>query len=311
MTQPLVLLLSTLAEPYRAQIAERYQLLYAPTAAERAAQIAARGAEVRVVLTIGTVGLSAAEIDAMPRLELVCTLGVGYERVDVEHARARGIALANGAGTNDDCVADQALGLLLAAVRRIPQNDRACREGLWRDALPMSPQVAGKRMGILGLGTIGRKIAQRARGFDIEVGYHNRKPRADVPYAYFGTLAALAAWCDFLVIATPGGAATRHMVDAEVLAALGPRGYLVNIARGSVVDTAALADALAQQRIAGAALDVYESEPERPETLLGFAELVLSPHVSGRSPEAIQNTVSRFIANADGHFAGRGVVSPI
>ncbi|XAH22926.1 2-hydroxyacid dehydrogenase [Xylophilus sp. GW821-FHT01B05] len=311
MTKPLVLLISSLDDAYRAQIAERYELLYAPKPAERAAQIAARGAEVRAVLTIGTVGLTAAEMDAMPKLELVCTLGVGYERVEIDAARARGIALANGAGTNDDSVADQALGLLIAAVRRIPQSDRACRDGIWRDALPMSPQVSGKRMGILGLGTIGRKIAQRARGFDIEVGYHNRKPREGVPYTYFSTLTALAEWCDFLIVATPGGAGTLHMVNAEVLTALGPRGYLVNIARGSVVDTAALADALAHHRIAGAALDVYESEPERPETLLGFPELVLSPHVSGRSPEAIQNTVSRFIANADGHFAGQGVVSPI
>ncbi len=309
--KPLVLVLIPLSDAHRAQIAEQFDLLYAPTAAERAQQIAARGAEVRAVLTIGTVGLTAAEMDAMPALELVCALGVGYELIDVAHARGRGIALANGAGTNDDCVADHAFGLLIAAVRRIPETDRACRAGVWRDALPTAPQLAHKRMGILGLGTIGRKIAQRARGFDIEVGYHNRRPRNDAPYRYFDTLAAMADWCDFLVVATPGGAETRHKVDAAVLAALGPRGYLVNIARGSVVDTAALAAALASGGIAGAGLDVYESEPEPPAPLVGLDRVVLSPHVGGRSPEAVQQTVDRFVANADGHFAGRGVVSPI
>ncbi|MCZ2497407.1 2-hydroxyacid dehydrogenase [Xylophilus sp. Kf1] len=309
--KPLVLMLNTLGDAYRAQIEKHYEVAYAPTDAERAAVIAARGAEVQAVLTIGAVGLTEAEIDAMPRLSLVCTLGVGYERVATEHARARGVALANGAGTNADVVADQAFALLLATVRNVPANDRSAREGIDRDHLPMLPQLAHKRMGILGLGAIGGKIAQRAVGFDMPVGYHTRKPRGESPHRYFSTLAELAAWCDVLVVAAPGGAETHHAVDADILKALGAHGYLVNISRGSVVDTEALAAALGGGTLAGAGLDVYESEPEPPLPLVGLHNVVLSPHIGGRSPQAVQNTVDRFLANADGHFGGRGVVSAI
>ena len=309
--KPVVLILNTLDESKRAPIEARYTVVYAATPAERAEAIASRGAEIDALMTIGTVGLTAAEIDAMPRLSLVCTLGVGYERVDTAHARQRGIALANGAGTNADVVADQAFALMLAAVRKLPVYDRAAREGIDRDHLPTLPQVAHKRLGIMGLGAIGNKIAQRGRGFDMEVGYFSRNRRDDAPHAYFGSLAELAAWCDVLVVAAPGGAATHHAVDADILRALGRHGYLVNISRGSVVDTEALAAALRAGDIAGAGLDVYESEPAPPLPLVDLDNLVLSPHIGGRSPEAIQNTIDRFLANAEGHFSGRGVVSPI
>ncbi|MEH3086224.1 MAG: 2-hydroxyacid dehydrogenase [Xylophilus ampelinus] len=311
--KPVLLVLIHLSEEHRAQIAAAYDLAYAPTAAARAGQVAARGAEVRAVLTNGSTGVTVAELDAMPRLELVCALGAGYENLPLDAARARGIALANGAGTNDDCVADHAMGLLLAAVRGIPRLDAQVRDGVWRESIPLPPNVSGRRIGILGLGTIGRKIARRAEGFDIAVGYHNRKPHPEAPggYRYFDSPAALAAWADFLVVATPGGAGTQHLVDAAVIDALGPRGVLVNIARGSVVDTAALADALRAGRIAGAGLDVYEGEPRPPALLFGLPGVVLTPHVAGWSPEAVQQSVDRFLANAAGHFAGTGVVSAI
>jgi len=309
--KPVVLMLNVLGDAFRAQIEQRYTVIYAPTEAERRQQIAERAADIDVVLTIGTVGLTAQEIDALPKLALVCTLGVGYERVDVAHARARGIAVANGAGTNADVVADQAFALLLATVRRLPQNDRAAREGISRDHLPMLPQLAFKKLGVMGLGAIGNKIAQRARGFDMEVGYFSRTRRTDTPHTYFASLAALADWCDVLVVAAPGGAATHHAIDAGILRAIGRDGYLVNISRGSVVDTEALAAALQAGDIAGAGLDVYESEPEPPLPLVALDNVVLSPHIGGRSPQALQNTIDRFLANADGHFAGRGVVSPV
>ena len=309
--KPLLLAITLLSDVHRARIAEFFDLRYVPDLAGRAVVRATRGADIRVVLTIGAVGLTAQEMDAMPQLELVCALGAGFENIDRVHAQARGIVVANGAGTNEDSVADHTLGLLLAAVRAIPRNDRACRDGLWRDALPLPPQVAHRRLGILGLGSIGMKIAQRARGFDMAVGYHNRGPRAGVPYAYFETLLALADWADFLVVAAPGGPATRHLVDAQVLTALGPQGFLVNVGRGSVVDTAALADALRDGRIAGAGLDVYESEPAPPASLAGLDQVVLSPHLAGWSPEALDASVQRFLDNALGHFAGRGVVSVV
>jgi lactate dehydrogenase-like 2-hydroxyacid dehydrogenase len=306
-----LLVLNSLSSAHQAQIAAVYDMTYAPTAAERAAAIAAHGARYRAVLTIGVIGLTPDELAAMPKVELICAMGAGYEGLPLEAARARGIALANGAGTNDDCVADHAFGLLIGIVRSIRMLDRLCREGVWRESIPQPPNVSGKRLGILGLGTIGQKIAKRAAGFDMEVGYHNRKPREGVAHRYFDSLKALAGWADVLMIATPGGAGTRHLVDAGILDALGPQGFLVNISRGSVVDTEALAAALREGRIAGAGLDVYESEPKRPEPLIGLDNVLLTPHMAGWSPEATQASVDRFMANAEGHFAGRGVVSPI
>ncbi len=309
--KPLLLVLSHVSAEHLSWIAEQYEVRYAPDSAGRAAQVKACGERVRAVLTIGSVGLSAAEIDAMPALELVCALGAGYENIAVAHARARGVTVANGAGTNDSCVADHAMALLLATVRAIPTLDQATRAGKWRTVLPLRPNVSGKRLGILGLGTIGRRIAQRGLGFDLEVGYHNRSPRDDVPYRYFDSLGALAEWADYLVIATPGGGGTRHLVSAKVLAQLGPGGFVVNIARGSVLDTAALAAALRAGTLGGAGLDVYETEPEPPTELFDCPNVVLTPHVAGWSPEAINASVQQFLENSRLHFAGEPVLTPV
>ncbi len=306
-----LLVLNSLSSAHQAQIAEVYDMTYAFGDEARAAAIAARGHEFRAVLTIGVIGITPAEIEAMPQVELICCLGAGFEGVPLEVTRARGIVTANGAGTNDDCVADHAFGLLIAIVRGFRTLDRQCREGVWRESIPQPPNVSGKKLGILGLGTIGQKIAKRAAGFDMEIGYHNRSPREGSPHRYFGDLKSLAAWANVLMLAAPGGAATRHLVNAEVLDAIGPRGYLVNIGRGSVVDTEALAAALRENHIAGAALDVYESEPKPPQQLIGLDNVLLTPHLAGWSPEATQKSVDHFIANAEGHFAGRGVLTPV
>lgn len=309
--KPVLLVLTFLSEAHVAHMAHTFEVIYAPNPSEFDAALTHHGSRVRVVLTIGAVGLSPAQIDALPALTLICVLGAGYENVAVDHAKARGIVVATGAGTNDDCVADHTWGLLIAAVRGIPKLDALTRQGVWRTALALPPNVSHKRLGIVGLGTIGKKIAQRALGFEVEVGYHNRTPRTDVPYHYFHNVAALATWADFLVVATPGGPGTRHLVDAAVLTALGPRGVVVNIARGSVIDTAALAAALREGRIAAAGLDVYESEPAPPAELLGLDNVVLTPHVAGWSPEAVQASIDRFIENARRHLAGEAPVVSI
>ncbi|WP_225780923.1 2-hydroxyacid dehydrogenase [Xenophilus sp. Marseille-Q4582] len=306
-----LLVLNSLLPKHQAQIGAVYELHYAPTDAERAAAIAAHGARIRALLTIGVTGIREDELARLPRLELACCLGAGFELLPMDALRARGIVTANGAGTNDDCVADHAFGLLIGSVRGMRMLDRLCREGVRREQIAQQRNVSGKKLGILGLGTIGQKIAKRAAGFDMAIGYHNRSPKADVPHRYFDSPRALAQWCDFLVCATPGGPATKHLVNAEVLQALGPDGFLVNIGRGSVVDTEALASALREGRIAGAGLDVYESEPHPPEPLIGLDNLLITPHVAGWSPEATQASVDRFLANAEGHFSGRGVISPI
>ena len=309
--KPVLLALMFLSDDHCAQLSQSFDLIYAPDAAQATAAIATHGLRITAVLTIGSTGLSTAQIDALPNLSLICALGAGYENIAVAHAKARGIVVANGAGTNDDCVADHAWGLLIAAVRGIPKLDKLTRDGVWRTALPLPPNVSHKRIGIIGLGTIGKKIAQRALGFEMEVGYHNRSARADVPHRYFADVTALAEWADFLVVATPGGAGTQHLVNTQVLNALGPRGYVVNIARGSVIDTQALASALKEGRVAGAGLDVYESEPAPPAELIAVDSVVLTPHVAGWSPEAVQASVDRFVENARRHFAGEAPVSPV
>ena len=172
--KPSLLILIPLGDDSRARISASFDIHYAPTHEARVQAIAKEGAAIRAVLTNGTTGLTADEINQMPALEFVSALGAGYENIATSHAKARGIVLANGAGTNDDCVADHALALLLAVVRDVPQRDRATREGIWRDSLPMRPSVSGKRLGVVGLGNIGLKVARRAAGFDIDVAYHNR-----------------------------------------------------------------------------------------------------------------------------------------
>ncbi|ARU06836.1 hydroxyacid dehydrogenase [Comamonas serinivorans] len=306
-----LLVLNPMTPAHEAQIAEHFELLYAPKPAQREAALAQHGARIRAVLTIGAIGLSAAEIDRMPALELICCLGAGYEQLDLPDLHRRGVVVANGAGTNAACVADHAFALVLAVLRQVRTMDRACRAGHWRTGMTAPAQASGKRLGIFGLGAIGLEIAKRAKGFDMPVAYCNRKPRDGVDLDYIASLTELAAWSDVLVCAAPGGAATHHAVNAEVLQALGPRGVLVNIGRGSVVDTAALAQALQDKAIAGAGLDVYDSEPEPPQALIGFDNLTITPHIGGWSPEAGQAMVDRFLDNALGHFSGRGVVSPV
>ncbi|MFX1682412.1 NAD(P)-dependent oxidoreductase [Mitsuaria sp. CC2] len=300
------------AEAHLSQFRARYDVIYAPTPETRAKAVAAHGADIEIVLTIGAVGLRADEMEAMPKLRVAAAQGAGYEAIDLAAAKARGLTLWNGAGTNDSCVADHAMALLLASVRALPQQEQALRAGLWRDALPLRPSVNGRKLGILGMGTIGLRIARRALAFDMEVGYHNRRERNDSQGCqYFGSALDLAHWADFFIVAAPGGPTTRHIVNAEVLKALGPQGHVVNIARGSLIDTAALAAALAAGELGGAALDVYESEPKPPEALLGFPNVILTPHIAGWSPESVQATVDLFLENARRWEANEPVLTPL
>lgn len=274
------------------------------------------GESVRAVLTNGRGGLSSDEMALLPKLEFICTVGAGYEAVDLDTARSRGIAVANCPDTNASTVADSAMMLLMAATRHLRAADRHIHAGGWQDQWNVvTPTISGKRLGVLGMGTIGGRIAHRAaRGFDMAVGYHNRKTITGSPYRYFGSLIDLATWADFLICAAPGGAATRHLVNADVLTALGPNGYLVNIGRGTVVDTAALVDALRSKRIAGAGLDVVEGEPVVPPilpTLLQFDNVVVTPHCAGRAPEARAAATALMLANLNAYFAGKPLLSPV
>lgn len=277
----------------------------------RAAAIAAMPG-LRAVLTNGATGFTAAEMDALPGLEIICAIAVGYENIDVAAARARGIAVTHGPNTNAPSVADHAMALMLALLRDIPRLDAAVKRGEWMGVRWPRPSISGKRLGILGLGEIGVMIAGRAQaGFGMEIAYHNRRAREGCAHGWMPCVPALAAWADVLLIAAPGGPGTRHLVDAAALEALGPAGYLVNIGRGSVVDQAALITALQEGRIAGAAIDVVDGEPEVPEAMRNLSNLIVTPHIAGRSPEAILATASLVVANLQAHFAGRPVLTPV
>lgn len=287
-----------------------YHLIRAQTPALRAEAIARHGGEIDAVLTRGPLGLSAAEIAALPALQIICVIGAGYEQVDLAAAAARGITVTNGAGANAVAVADHTMALLLAVVRNVPQADATTRQGQWNRVI--SPSISGKRLGILGLGAVGLAIARRgALGFDMQVRYHNRSPREDVAYSYCDSPLALARESDFLIVATPGGANTRQLVDSAVLHALGPEGFLVNIARASVVSTADMVAALRERRIAGAALDVFDDEPNVPDELKTLPNVVLTPHVAGQSPEAARDTVELVLKNLQAFFAGEPVLTPV
>jgi lactate dehydrogenase-like 2-hydroxyacid dehydrogenase len=317
MKKPLLLVLVFLSEEHRALVSERFEMIYAPNEglgkdrSNGQAQIATRGQDIRVVLTNGTNGLLAEEIDALPHLELICTVGVGFENVARDRASERGIPVCNAAGTNDDAVADHAMAILLAAIRRLPFLNNGVRHGLWRDDIPRPPHVSGRRMGIFGLGNIGKKVAKRAQGFDMEIGYHSRTRRDETGFRWFDDIVSLADWCDFLVVCAPGGKATYHIVNEQVLNALGPNGVVVNVARGTLVDTDAVAAALRDKRIWAAALVVYEGEPTPPKALLEFDNAILTPHIGGISPQAIHASVVRFLENAEAHYAGRPLLTQV
>jgi lactate dehydrogenase-like 2-hydroxyacid dehydrogenase len=280
---------------------------------DRAAIIRGSADTARAVVTSGVFGLKAEEIAALPRLELICTLGTGIDTIDMEAAKARGITVTNGAGANAATVADHAMALLLAAVRDVAHFDRQLRAGATMTAIRrVRPALAGKRIGIIGMGRIGSGIADRAvKGFGMEPGYHNRKPVAGSPYRYFERAETLAAWCDFLVVAALGGPESRYMVDASVLNALGPSGFLVNISRGSLVDTEALIAALRAGTVAGAGLDVVEGEPHLPDALRSLDNVVITPHMAGLSQESIDTMFRLAITNIRAYFAGEALTSVV
>ena len=242
-----------------------------------------------------------------PALEIVSVFGVGYDGVDVTAARERGIRVTHTPDVLTDDVADMAMALMLGIARNVVRADHFARGGEWTAGpFPFTTKVSGARLGIVGLGRIGEAIARRAAGFEMEISYHNRS-RKDTPYRYFADIPTLAAAVDFLVLATPGGAGTRALVDANVLKALGPTGFLINVARGSVVDEAALIEALSARTIAGAAIDVLENEPHVPAAMAALDNVIVTPHMA--SGTLVTRTAMADLAfeNLRLHFAGQQV----
>ncbi|MGA1327190.1 MAG: 2-hydroxyacid dehydrogenase [Rubrivivax sp.] len=268
-------------------------------------------AAVRVAVTSGAAGLPNAALALLPGLSFIANFGNGVDRLPLAQMRERGIGLSNTAGAIEGCVADHAMGLLLAQVRQIARAARLAHGGHWaRPEIGLSPRVHGRRLGILGMGRIGQAVARRAAGFDMEVAYCNRRPRPDSALPWMSSPLELARWCDFLVIACPGGPATRHLVDRDVLHALGPDGVLVNVARGSVVDQQALIEALNVGTLGGAALDVLEDEPVIPAALAASQRVVITPHIAGSTDAAWQDAFELVLANGRAFLGGAPPLTP-
>ena len=250
------------------------------------ALVAQHAQRIDVVVTSGRFGCTSALIEQLPNLRAIISFGVGYDAIDVAAARARDIPVSNTPDVLNDCVADLAFGLVIDTARQMSRADRFVRAGKWLSGgLPLATQVSGKRLGIVGLGRIGETVAKRSSGFDMEVRYHNRRPVEGSGYGYESDLVELATWSDFLVLTCPGGESTRHLVNRSVLDALGSKGILINVSRGSVVDEPALVEALTEGRLGGAGLDVYTHEPKVPQALIDLPNVVLLPHIGSATEE--------------------------
>lgn len=304
--------------PLKPSLAEtlrtRYSAQVLPDdAATRADFLASSGADITAVVTSGRTGVDAALMAELPRLGAVVNFGVGYDTTDVDAAQARGVGVSNTPDVLTDCVADTAVGLLIDTMRQFSASDRYVRAGRWsaEGSYPLTRQVSNTRVGIIGLGRIGGAIAKRLSAFGCTISYHNRREVSDSPYAYLASPVELAQRVDVLVIAAAGGSGTAKLVDAEVLDALGPDGYLINIARGSVVDEAALVAALRAGRLAGAGLDVFADEPEVPAELFAMDNVVLLPHVGSGTVQTRGAMEDLTLRNLDEYLATGRLLTPV
>ena len=297
-----------------ARLAAEFDTVLLAEQGDSAAFVAAHGAGFEGFVTSAGVGVTADMLARLPRLRAISSFGVGLDKLDLAAAQARGIAVGYTPDVLNDCVADLAMALMLDVGRRISEADRFVRRGGWTTpgakSFPLARKVSGAKLGIVGLGRIGQTIAKRASGFEMDIRYHSRRPVAGVAWAHEPSLIELARWCDYLVVITAGGAATRHLVNDAVLEALGPRGFVINVARGSVIDEAALVRALADKRIAGAGLDVFENEPNVPRALFELDNVVLLPHIASGTEETRQAMADRVFDNLQGFFRDGRMVSP-
>lgn len=298
---------------FEQELSARYEIPSLPAGPERAEFLAERGERFRVVVTSGLGGVDAHTIAALPNLQAIVNNGAGVDRIDLQAARRRGIGVSNTPDVLSDTVADTALGLILMTLRRFGAADRYVRAGRWAREGPFgyARDVSGLQVGILGLGRIGSAIATRLLGFDCAIAYHNRHRIGGVPYRYAESPLELAESVDVLVVATSGDAATRHLVNRRVLAALGPEGYLINIARGSVVDQDALVELVAGGGLGGAGLDVFADEPRVPEALFDLDNVVLFPHIGSATARTRRAMALLAIRNLESYLSTGELMTPV
>ena len=251
-------------------------------------------------------------IASLPKLELIANFGVGYDSIDTKAAKAAGVRVTNTPNVLNDAVAELTIGLMIALARRIPQADAYTRAGKWPAAnYPLQRELTGKTVGILGLGRIGKEIAMRAQAMKMRVVYHGRKKQPNEPFAYHSDLTQMARESDWLVVIAPGGKDTQGMVSRQVLEALGPEGFLVNMARGTLIDQDAMVEMLVSGALGGAALDVFANEPEVPAELFGLDNVVLSPHQGSATGQTREAMGALVVANLEAHFAGEPLISAV
>ena len=290
-------------------LAERYKVHNITGMLDRQQWLEANGARIRALVTAKA---PEALISQLPGLEIIVTFGVGYDGVDTAAARMRGIRVANTPNVLNDAVAELAIGLMVSLTRSIPQADRFVRGGGWASAsFPPTTELMGKTVGIIGLGRIGKEIATRAQAMKMRVVYHGRHRQLAEPYVYYDDVVDMARDSDWLVVIAPGGRGTERIVSRRVLEALGPRGRLVNLARGSLVDEPALLDLLQSGGLAGAALDVFEGEPAINPAFFALDNVVLSPHQASATVETRDAMGALLVANLDAHFAGEPLISAV
>jgi len=310
--EPEIVIIGPMYPPTQARLEAEFTAHRLWEAPDQAAFLQGVADRVRGVAVYALHGCAAAVIEALPRLEIIACMGIGVDRIDLACARAHGIHVTNTPDVVTEDTADQALALMLAVERRIAEGDRFVRRGDWLNGeLRFGRALRRRKLGIVGLGRIGSAIATRAAGFGMEIAYQGPRRKPDVPYCYFADPVALAEWSEILAVACPGGEATRNLVSRSVIEALGPEGTLVNIARGSVVDEAALVAALQLGRLGGAGLDVYANEPRVPEALLAMDNVVLSPHIGSATHDTRRAMGDLTVDNLLAHFAGRPLLTPV
>ena len=298
--------------PTQARLDQEFACHKLHKASDRAAFLKELAPRVRALATFGAGGADAKLMDALPKLEIISNFGVGVDAIDLDAAKKRNIIVTNTPDVLNDCVADTAMALVLNTLRKFPQSEAYLRAGNWagRGGYPLTTSLGGKTMGILGLGRIGEAIAKRAQAFGMKIRYHNRKKK-DVAYPYDADAVSLAKNADVLMIVTPGGPGTERLVNAIVLDALGPDGYVVNIARGSVIDEPVLLKYLQEKKIAGAGLDVFADEPRVPPAFFALDNAVLFPHVGSATVETRTAMGNLQVDNLLAHFAGKPVLTRV
>ncbi|KAL2539232.1 Glyoxylate/hydroxypyruvate reductase A HPR2 [Abeliophyllum distichum] len=267
---------------------------------------------IRAVVGNATAGADAELIDALPKLEIVSSFSVGLDKIDLNKCKEKGIRVTNTPDVLTEDVADLAIGLMLAVLRRICECDKYVRKGMWKTGnFKLTNKFSGKTVGIIGLGRIGLAVAKRAEAFDCPIRYYSRSVKPNTNYKYHSSVVDLASNCDILVVACALTPETRHIVNREVIDALGPKGVLINIGRGPHVDEPELVSALVEGRLGGAGLDVFEQEPEVPEQLFGLDNIVLLPHVGSATVETREVMADLVIGNLEAHFLKKPLLTPV